>query len=447
MNTEITQRHQHPYLHHHHQHQQMKTSSSDSSSKEDELYQKYIPVYKKGYHSKTYHSKNSSTQSFSQSFSQLHKNKHRKTYVSKTQIKHITKHYDKVLVFDLDETLGSFSELQWIWNAINKYHELSKPFTAKQKQQLLKTLIDIYPEFLRPGILPILEYVDKKKRNGECMAVFLYTNNQHPPPWTEHIVNYFNQYLEEKNNTQSFFDQIIRAFKIGQEKIEWMRTSHDKSYDDFIKCTLLPKNIEICFVDNTYFRSMIHPKVYYIQPKSYQHSLTPEDIIQRFVLAETSGILDDYFHPPLSSFPSASSFLFFSSTQIQKNSQKTQVKKFIEKAMEEFLKNKQQRIQQYLKNTPITPSTKQHEITPQQFFENIEIDLYVSNKLMYFIREFFVITTYVNYHTRKHRNEKNIEQSFLNSHTGALDTSLPVPIPIPLSPSKSSIAIDSKTAT
>jgi len=411
-------------------------SSFLESNKEDEQYSKYIPVYKKGYHSKTFHSKNSYPQSFSQS--QIYKNKHRKTSVSKTQIKRIFKHYDKVLVFDLDETLGSFSELQWIWNAIIKHHETSKSFTTKQKHQLLKTLIDIYPEFLRPGILPILEYVEKKKKHGECMAVFLYTNNQHPPPWTEYIVEFFNQYIEEKHNTRPFFDQIIRAFKIGQEKIEWMRTSHDKSYDDLIKCTLLPNNTEICFVDNTYFRSMIHPKVYYIQPKTYQHYLTQTDIIQRFVLAETSGILDDYFPFPSSSFPSASSFLFFSTTQSQKNSRKLQIQKFIERTMDEFSKNKQQRIQQYFKYLPITTSTKPLEITPTQFFENVDIDLYVSNKLMYFIREFFIMTTHYHYHTRKNHQERTVEQSIPFSYTGALDT--------PISNNPSTV-INSKTTT
>jgi hypothetical protein len=412
----------------------MKSSSPETIKKtEEEKFQKYIPVYKKGYHSKTYHPNNNNYPITP--FSQTSKNKHRKTSASKTQFKRISRHYDKVLVFDLDETLGSFSELQWIWNEMSKYHEIFYPsISLQQKQKLqqmiLKTLIDIYPEFLRPGILPILEYVVQKKKQGECMAVFLYTNNQHLPPWTEHIVEYFNQYIEEKTNTRPFFDQTIRAFKIGQEKIEWMRTSHDKSYDDFIKCTLLPTNTEICFVDNTYFHSMIHPKVYYIQPKSYQHSLTKKDIIERFLLAETSGILDDYFPRPPTSFPSASSFLFFSTTHSQKNTRKAQIKKFIEQAMEDFFKNKQLRIQQYTKNSPIAPqkTSLSVHLSPQQFFENIDIDLYISNKLMLFIREFFIVTTYSHYFTRKNRTDEHSVQQIPFSQPPA-PTSNPTPTP------------------
>lgn len=367
---------------------------------EEEKEKKYIPVYKKGYRSKTYHPPPQSNVSF---FSTTGGIKQKRKAHSKTQQnKKIIKHYDKVLVFDLDETLGSFSELQWIWNAIIKRHEYSKPFL----QNIVKTLIDIYPEFLRPGILHILEYIAQKKKKGECIAIFIYTNNQNPPPWTEFIIGFFNQYIKEKTNIRSFFDQIIQAFKIGQEKIEWMRTSHDKSYDDFIKCSILPKHTEICFIDNTYFHSMIHPKVYYIQPKSYQHSLSTQDIIQRFILAETSGILDDFF-PVIPSFPSASSFLFFSTTQSQNHSRKIIVKNFIEHTMEEYTNHKQLRLHYFLP----PPADLPLQITPQQCFENIQIDLFVSQKLLDFIREFFVLTTFSNLLTRKYTQTP----SFLHS--------------------------------
>lgn len=371
----------------------------EQEKEEEEKQKKYIPVYKKGYRSKTYHPKNS--HSF---FSIKHKNK---KYLSKTQQnKKIIKHYDKVLVFDLDETLGSFSELQWIWNAMTNYsHSKESQKSLHSQKAILKTLIDIYPEFLRPGILHILEYLAQKKKKGECIAIFIYTNNQHPPPWTECIIDYFNQYIEEKTNNRPFFDQIIPAFKIGQEKIEWMRTSNDKSYEDFIKCSILPKHTEICFVDNTYFHSMIHPKVYYIQPKSYQHTLSIQDTIDRFIFAETSGILDEFFPIAISSFPSASSFLFFSNTtQSQKQTRKIMVRKFIEQTMEQFVHNKQLRLQQSLKNNSITiKPTPLIQNTAQQNLEIINIDLYVSQKLLDFIREFFILTTYSHILTRKHK--------------------------------------------
>jgi hypothetical protein len=46
---------------------------------------------------------------------------------------------------------------------------------------------------------------------------------------------------------------------------------------------MMPKTAEFCFIDNTYHRKMVHDRVYYIQPKSYEHGLLPEIIIQRFI--------------------------------------------------------------------------------------------------------------------------------------------------------------------
>ena len=61
--------------------------------------------------------------------------------------------YPKVLVFDLDETLGDFSDLEMIWNALQLYN--IKP----NDEQLFKDLLDLYPEFFRNNIFQILQYV------------------------------------------------------------------------------------------------------------------------------------------------------------------------------------------------------------------------------------------------------------------------------------------------
>ena len=51
--------------------------------------------------------------------------------------KHKT-NYPKVLVFDLDETLGDFSDLEMIWNAIQLYN------TVPNDETLFKELLDLY---------------------------------------------------------------------------------------------------------------------------------------------------------------------------------------------------------------------------------------------------------------------------------------------------------------
>lgn len=178
----------------------------------------------------------------------------------------------KTFIFDLDETLGAFGELFLLWSAL----ELDK---MVDKQKFFRELLDLYPEFLRPGVLSILEFLNYKKQSGLCSKICLYTNNQCPTEWTDMILQYFN----DKLNTTDLFDKVVYAFKINNQIVENLRTSHSKIYSDLIRCTMMPKNSEFCFIDNTYHRKMAHDRVYYIQPKSYEHGLTTDMIINRFL--------------------------------------------------------------------------------------------------------------------------------------------------------------------
>jgi hypothetical protein len=188
-----------------------------------------------------------------------------------------------IIAFDLDETLGSFSDLETLWSAINKFNNgiIKIDFN---------NLLDLYPEFIRYGILSILEFLCQKKKKGICYKIYIYTNNQCSPEWCKMISNYFDYKLKTDS---PLFDQIICAFKINNKVVEINRTTHNKTYNDFIKCTLLPKKTKICFIDNTYFYEMKGDRVYYIQPRSYIHNLTIDIIIERFL---ASSIYQEYIH-------------------------------------------------------------------------------------------------------------------------------------------------------
>jgi len=179
----------------------------------------------------------------------------------------------RVIAFDLDETLGSFTDLEILWSALQHFTQEYTPINFNQ-------LLDLYPEFLRYGIIHILEFLLQKKKMGHCKQIYIYTNNQCNPPWVDFISEYFTYKLNEKTN---IFDKIIRAFKIGKERIDLDRTTHSKTYSDFIRCTLLPETTEICFIDNVEYKSMEKDRVYYIQPYSYYHHLSTHEIIQRFI--------------------------------------------------------------------------------------------------------------------------------------------------------------------
>ena len=187
---------------------------------------------------------------------------------------------DKVFAFDMDETLGCFSDLVALWYVFPDYARTQKNFNA---------LLDTYPEFLRYGIMTILEYLYHKKKQGLCSKLYLYTNNRFSPEIPIYIAKYFDYKLgihtcNENMSKTYLFDHVICAFKIGNRVIETGRTSHQKLYSDFIRCTLLPKTTEICFVDDQYHGGMNHSKIYYIQPKEYQHSLHTDELIERACL-------------------------------------------------------------------------------------------------------------------------------------------------------------------
>jgi hypothetical protein len=183
----------------------------------------------------------------------------------------------KIVVFDLDETLGYFVEFGMFWDALSEYLiNIKKSNTLNQ--QSFNKILDLYPEFKRPNIENILTYLKKKKEYGKCNKIMIYTNNQGPKIWSEYIKTYF----ETKIN-YPLFDQIIAAFKVNGKMIEICRTSHVKSHKDLVRCTKIPENTQICFLDDTFYPDMSNDKVYYINIKPYIHSLSFETMLERFM--------------------------------------------------------------------------------------------------------------------------------------------------------------------
>jgi len=196
----------------------------------------------------------------------------------------------RVVALDFDETLGSFVDLEILWRTICLY-------TNDNPVIKLDDLLDIYPEFLRYGIISILEYLSVKKQTGECYKIFIYTNNQSNPSWVRTISNYFNNKID---GDSKLFDQIIYAFKINNRRVELNRTTHHKTHSDFINCTLLPKKTAICFLDDVEYKDMKKERIYYIKPMAFRHALCTNEIIKRFIYSKLySTIIKDQCHKEL----------------------------------------------------------------------------------------------------------------------------------------------------
>jgi hypothetical protein len=265
----------------------------------------------------------------------------------------------KVVVFDLDETLGYFFQLGQLWELLSYFMEYNKQneTLAQLSQKEFTELLNLYPEFLRPNIISILNYLKHKKEKRQCTRVMLYTNNQAPRSWATLIVEYLNNKIN-----YGLFDQIISAFKVNGKRIEMCRTTHEKTVDDFIRCTKLPENTEICFLDDVHHPEMVGDNVYYIKVNPYVYNLPFYEVIDRF-LKSTLG------------------------TQIVVQ----------EKGIHEF----RNVVGEYMKRSPI--------VYVEKTKEEYEIDKIVSKKTMVLLQDFFKTSWHQGTHKTytKIKNKRN----------------------------------------
>lgn len=190
-----------------------------------------------------------------------------------------------IVVFDLDETIGYFTEFSVLYDIFIKYGNIPH----HQQQHVFNILFDLYPEYLRPDILNILIYLANHKRNKKCAGVYIYTNNQAPIEWTYLI----KTYLENKIG-YPLFNHVVGAFKIKGRVQEVCRCSHDKTRRDLIRCAKLPTNSHICFIDNTHYESM--HDVFYIKVNTYTYNLSFPTIINRLLASNIGKQIHNHRH-------------------------------------------------------------------------------------------------------------------------------------------------------
>jgi hypothetical protein len=198
----------------------------------------------------------------------------------------------KIVVFDLDETLGYFTEFGIFWDCLVNYFNREKLQSLTQND--FNSILDLYPEFLRPNIINILNYLKEEKKSMCCHKMMIYTNNTGPREWSQKIVNYF-----EKKINYKIVDQIIAAFKINGKTIEICRTTHNKTHEDFVRCTKIPPNAEICFLDDTFYPEMTNDNIYYINVKPYYYDLQFEYMLNKLKQSDIGKKIidnDDIFY-------------------------------------------------------------------------------------------------------------------------------------------------------
>ena len=209
----------------------------------------------------------------------------------------------KYIVFDVDETLGYFSQFGAFMDAISFYDKDFYGFIFDRFNEIL----DLYPEFIRPRMIDTLKYINEKKLSGKCSGVIIYTNNQGPRMWVQHIAKYFDYKVgnvernskENKNGNAYLFDKIIAAYMVNGKIIEEGRTSQNKTYDDLLRITGISPYSEVCFVDDLNHPEMRHKNVLYLNVKPYVKTLSIHEMIQRYLkspLASTIVSTREFIH-------------------------------------------------------------------------------------------------------------------------------------------------------
>jgi len=213
----------------------------------------------------------------------------------------------KIVVFDLDETLGNFVEFGMFCDALENH--IGKKLS---NEEFFETL-DIFPEFLQ--------------------KIMIYTNNQGPKSWAEKIGYYFDHKIGKK-----IFDQIIAAFKVHGKVVEICRTSHDKSVKDLLKCTRIPSETQICFLDDQYHPLMKHSNVYYINVKPYTYNMKFQDMAERYYDKMNIQGNKDMFMKSIVGYMKQFSFTFVAKDEIEEKVDEVISKKII-LHLEDFFNN------------------------------------------------------------------------------------------------------------
>lgn len=179
----------------------------------------------------------------------------------------------KFVIFDLDETLGYFKQLYYLFSVVKK---INASFVLTQS--VFHRVLDVFPEFLRPQILDILLYLKQQKQFHPHTYLILYTNNTHPN-WTTYIRTYMEDKIHEASGkssdakeeeaeaeepSHSFFDKIIHA-----QNQHACRQHQRKHLDDLFRCIDYASQSPICYIDNEYHPGMKSRQTHYCKLSSY----------------------------------------------------------------------------------------------------------------------------------------------------------------------------------
>ena len=165
---------------------------------------------------------------------------------------------EKIIVFDLDNTIGFFEQFIYILNCISP-PDISYNY-----------LFDLFPECFRPNIFEIFTYLLQQKKNCKIKGVLLYSNNNN-----DFFVKKVIEYIHYKLNDALFDCVITKEHPYRKIKV--------KHYDDLIDCSngIITFFSKICFIDDKQHLSMITEQVFYIRCENYTFYVSSKEVYKR----------------------------------------------------------------------------------------------------------------------------------------------------------------------
>jgi len=166
---------------------------------------------------------------------------------------------EKIIVFDLDNTIGFFEQFIFILNSISK----------TETDISYNHLFDLFPECFRPNIFEIFNYLIQQKKTNKIKGVLLYSNNN------DFFVKKVIEYIHYKLNDTLFDCVITKEHPYRKVKL--------KHIDDLIECSngIITFFSKICFIDDKQHPSMITEQVFYIRCENYTYYLSNKEINKR----------------------------------------------------------------------------------------------------------------------------------------------------------------------
>ncbi len=186
----------------------------------------------------------------------------------------------KLIVFDLDETIGHFEQVSIFLNGLQNI------IKGNISDKYIYKLLDIWPNIFRYKIFEVFKLIKKAKNKNNSIKVAIYTNNMGPRSWTFYI----KSYIEKKLNFK-LFDHVITAYR-PHEKTNY-RTTHDKTYKDLIRSVNSKNNIDVLFFDDVYHEYMKHYNVDYVKLIPYKYSVNNKKLIKDYIYSKHNNLIFD----------------------------------------------------------------------------------------------------------------------------------------------------------